>query len=136
MRLNTWLSKRGLWLAIGAIWLLSLVILSGTSKPGPDLNFEVPHIDKVLHFGYFFGGGIILTTYLLIAKGRDSSSKVRIVLPILILAVIGALDEYHQSFTPGRNGNDPFDWLADVAGATAGTLLSQITFRFLQGSMK
>ncbi|MEY3896711.1 MAG: hypothetical protein RLZZ214_2231 [Verrucomicrobiota bacterium] len=39
---------------------------------------------------------------------------------VVVVALIGALDEYHQSFTPGRSGNDPFDWLADLLGATAG----------------
>jgi VanZ family protein len=39
---------------------------------------------------------------------------------ILAIALIGGLDEYHQTFTPGRSGNDPYDWLADVLGAAAG----------------
>ena len=36
-------------------------------------------------------------------------------------AIIGALDEYHQTFTPGRSGNDPWDLLADTVGAAAGS---------------
>ena len=38
----------------------------------------------------------------------------------LVGSVIGRLDEYHQTFTPGRSGNDYGDWLADTLGAAAG----------------
>ena len=41
---------------------------------------------------------------------------------VLIVGVlIGRLDEYHQSFTPGRSGNDNGDWLADILGAATGS---------------
>ncbi|MGJ8643844.1 MAG: VanZ family protein [Luteolibacter sp.] len=90
----------------------------------PEGGPEIPHIDKVLHFGYFFGGGIILSTYVLLKKGVTASITIRFLIPLAVLASIGALDEYHQTFTPGRSGNDPFDWLADVLGAAAGIAIS------------
>ena len=39
---------------------------------------------------------------------------------IVVGFVIGRLDEYHQSFTPGRTGNDNGDWLADILGSIGG----------------
>ncbi len=90
----------------------------------PEGGPEIPNIDKVLHFGYFFGGGIIFTTYILLRNGTSSSFAVRVFLPLFIFAITGALDEYHQTFTPGRSGNDPFDWLADILGAFSGILLA------------
>lgn len=90
----------------------------------PEGGPEIPHLDKVMHFGYFFGGGILFTTWILLAKGPESKTAVRFLLPLAVFAIIGALDEYHQTFTPGRSGNDPFDWLADILGASAGILLA------------
>ncbi len=42
-------------------------------------------------------------------------------IPVIVVAVYGGLDEFHQSFTPGRSCS-VFDWLADVAGASLGSL--------------
>ncbi|MGJ8632461.1 MAG: VanZ family protein [Luteolibacter sp.] len=113
-----------LWLTTIILWAVTLYGLSARSKVFPPGGPQIPHLDKVLHFGYFFGGGIILATYFLLKKGTSAPLAFRVLIPVLILAIIGALDEYHQTFTPGRSGNDPFDWLADVLGATTGILLA------------
>ena len=114
------------WLSALFLWALTLFILSSFSKTLPDGGPEIPHIDKILHFGYFFGGGYMLATHQLLAKGIGQPFTRRILLPLAILAVVGALDEYHQTFTPGRSGNDPFDWLADVLGAATGILAANM----------
>ena len=46
-----------------------------------------------------------------------------IVTAVGIISLLGWLDEYHQSFTPGRSGKDILDWLADLTGATAGAFV-------------
>jgi VanZ family protein len=125
------LTRPPLWLAAIVVWVVTIYFLSSTSKTMPEGGFEIPHIDKILHFGYFFGGGIILTTYLLLLKGPGAPIRVRFIIPLLFFAAVGALDEYHQTFTPGRSGNDPFDWLADVLGAAAGILLAHRLHPFL-----
>lgn len=114
------ISSPSLWLTSFLCWVATLCFLSSVSKTMPEGGTEIPHIDKVLHFGYFFGGGIILSTYLLLKKRAGSSIAINSLIPLAVLAIIGALDEYHQTFTPGRSGNDPFDWLADVLGAAVG----------------
>jgi VanZ family protein len=113
------------------LWGATLFFLSATNKPLPDTGFEIPHIDKVLHFGYFFGGGIIIAIHILLKRGAEAHGFLRFALPVVILAVVGALDEYHQTFTPGRSGNDPFDWLADVLGASAGVVLASRIYPLL-----
>lgn len=40
---------------------------------------------------------------------------------ILIIAVYGAIDEFHQSFVPGRSSS-VFDWMFDVLGGIIGTI--------------
>ena len=53
----------------------------------------------------------------------------RFIATVILLALIGALDEWHQTSTLGRQGGDPFDWLADVAGSTFGAAFSTTLYR-------
>ncbi len=114
------------WLFSLFLWALTLFILSSFSKTLPDGGPEIPHLDKVLHFGYFSGGAFMLATYLLLKHGIAQPFARRMLLPLAIFAILGVLDEYHQTFTPGRSGNDPFDWLADLLGAATGILAANM----------
>jgi VanZ family protein len=113
-----------LWLAGFLCWAVALFVLSSLSKTMPEDGPEIPHLDKFVHFAYFMGGAVCFTTWILLRKGSGAPLRIRIVLPLILFAVIGMLDEYHQSFTPERSGNDPFDWLADLLGSFAGILLA------------
>ena len=102
-----------------ALWLGTLWWLSSRSVPVAKLpTFQLA--DKVAHFGYFFIGGVLLSISL-----RDVLPvwRQRALCVILASALIGAGDEFHQSFVPNRFGNDPWDWLADVFGGTAAALV-------------
>jgi VanZ family protein len=103
------------------LWTLSA---NSTLPSGPSFPLK----DKLLHCTYFCGGAFCL---LLALHGKRSSlpSWRALVIPaFLFTAIIGALDEFHQTFTPGRSGNDPWDWLADVTG---GVLAAWIVIRLL-----
>ena len=119
-----WLSSHRLWFAGFLIWVVALYLLSSMPKVLPESGPEIPHLDKVVHFGYFMGGAFILATGILLRKGTDTRPFFCIFLPALLFTVIGLLDEFHQTFTPGRSGNDPFDWLADILGSFTGILLA------------
>jgi len=109
-----------LWITCWVIWLVTLWFLS-EATPTPKNGPEIPHFDKIAHFGYFMGGAIFLSGFFSL-KNR-LSSKAILSVTTLTGAIVGALDEYHQTFTPGRTGNDPFDWLADFTGTIVGTLI-------------
>lgn len=82
----------------------------------------LPFADKVIHFGYFVGGGIFLG--LAFSLTFPLSPKSIIAAGILVLAMVAALDEWHQLYVPGRSGGDLADWAADVAGAVAGMVVA------------
>lgn len=101
------------WCAV-LVWAVVLWNLSAnpTLPSGPSFPLK----DKVLHCAWFGGGA---ACFLLALFGRAAvvpASRRLLSGGFLFTAIIGALDEYHQTFTPGRSGNDPWDWLADVTG--------------------
>lgn len=110
-------------------------MFSSFSRVG-DYSPPINHFDKIAHFGYFFGGSGLLCAYLFLRKpAAPVRWKSLITTAVIVMAIVGILDEYHQSFTPGRSGNDPFDWLADVLGGTVGALVFKRVHHLLkQGS--
>jgi len=99
------------------LWAGLLFLLSGIQSvpSGP----RVPHLDKVGHFIlYSVVGGTL-------AWGRWSwDSRLPHWIPLFAGYTYGALDEWHQSFVPGRSP-ELADWVADVLGVTVGyTLLT------------
>jgi VanZ family protein len=84
--------------------------------PEPDFAEPVVQVmwDKTVHF-LFFG---TIAFFLWIATSKRWPLAVWI-----FVAVIGALDETHQMFVPGRDP-DIRDWLADGLGAAAALIVA------------
>jgi VanZ family protein len=70
---------------------------------------------------YFAVGGALLA--LSFRLGRNWKRRRVIWTVLLAMAVIGALDEFHQLHTVNRSGADPFDWLADCVGGFLGAVV-------------
>lgn len=118
--------KSLLWWSGVIVWAAVLWVLSANASLPSGPSF--PLKDKLLHCMYFCGGACCL---LLALYGRASllpSGRTLLLCSFIFTATMGALDEYHQTFTPGRSGNDPWDWMADVSG---GVLAAWIVGRLL-----
>lgn len=110
-----------------ALWAAFILLL--TSIPGSDL----PHVsfmsfrdsDKLVH-GTMYAIFAFLAVRSLLRAGRPPIQAVLVV--VLGIAFFAALDEWHQQFIPGRS-MDVFDWLADISGATIGTLVAAMAPR-------
>jgi len=114
------------WLGFG-VWGLTLWVLSSLSPTNvPDSG--LPHFDKLLHFGYFLGGGVLLTVAV---KASFRLPTIGVVLLAgSVLTGVGVLDEWHQLHTPGRQGGDGLDLLADCLGAVVGISLGLVGYGF------
>lgn len=113
------------WIGLAA-WYGTLFILSSmASTDGPSV--EIPHLDKAVHFTYFAAGGFAFGMAMILgaSNARWSRGGRLLAASALVFLVLGAIDEYHQTWTPGRSGNDPGDLAADVLGAVAGTALAR-----------
>jgi VanZ family protein len=102
----------------GVLWWLS----SGVPEVPQALDFKLS--DKLLHFGYFFGGAGLLSAALFRWK-PDLHASTRILVVVIVVTLTGALDEYHQTFSPGRSGNDAADLTADFFGTIVGAFFFQ-----------
>ncbi len=114
---NPWL-----WLVLFLIWAGVLWYFSSKTDPVPPLP-DFPHQDKVQHFGYFFGGGGLLSAFLYCRSRGAPRWRRMLWICVAVIALVGLSDEIHQTMTPGRNGNDPLDWLADVLGGFCGAVI-------------
>ncbi len=110
------------WLGAFLTWFAVLWGLSSFTGPG-DFQPPIDHFDKIEHFGFFLGGTGLLCAWLFRRNPDRPNWRALIVTAVVVISLIGWLDEYHQSFTPGRSGNDFPDWLADFTGAIAGALI-------------
>lgn len=108
-----------MWWVLFGLWSAGVTALS--AMPGGTVNLPVfPHADKLAHFGMFFVGAFILAAAL--RQSFRWSPWVVVPAVIAVMAVLGAIDEWHQLFTPGRSGGDLGDWMADSLGGICGVL--------------
>ena len=106
-----WLIRRpALGLAGPRVWCATLWGLSSLHSAGPRID--------VHHIGWRF------------RLHADSPDWRRILgASLLAMALVGAVDEWHQCYTPGRSGGDPWDWTADVLGGAAGAWILRAIHR-------
>lgn len=94
---------------------------------GREIQQLAPSVwDKGAHFFAFAVGATILTVALRLTT--TWSWRKIFTVSVLALSLYGATDEYHQQFTPGRQGKNVDDWLADTIGALAGSALTLLIY--------
>lgn len=97
-----------------ALWAAVLFLLSELRGTSVSLPADT---DKLVH------GGLYLILGLSLAWGKATiGSGVPVVVLLLMGVGYGALDEWHQSFVPGRDVSVG-DWVADSIGVMLGLLL-------------
>ena len=109
------MSPRGrLYFAMLAGWVALTLTL--TSIPNPEFGPLFPGADKVAHFGFY---GVVGFLFVLWRRETGKGAAGAVVWAAIFAALLGAVDEFHQQWIPGRS-MEFFDWVADFAGGTAG----------------
>ncbi len=106
------------WAVAGAYAALIFGLSAQSGITAPDL---VPNFDKVCH-GIEYGG----FTGVLAAALTAGGSPFVLTRAALLATLYGVSDEYHQSFTPGRDSS-VWDVAADATGAV--TVVSLLALR-------
>ena len=99
-----------------------VLIFVGSSIPrlsGDDFGMP-PYADKAAHFLEY-----LILAFLFYRGVRGDGRRMGLHALFIVLGtglVIASIDEYHQSFIPGRDSNVG-DWIADMAGIATGALI-------------
>lgn len=111
-------------------WIVIIFVLCAMPKEDiPDPHLNIPHLDKVVHFGMFFILSLLLTYPL---ELHSSLSLKQIYLTAIGMSfAYGGLIEILQHYFFNRGG-DVWDLLADIAGGIAGCLCYPLAKRILR----
>lgn len=116
MRRRSFHLRPAFWWSAFALWFVVLYILSSSATPdlgGP----EIPDFDKFLHLAYFSAGGLCMALGLFLRSPQPAfTAPARFVIVLATISLIGVFDEWHQTFTAGRDGASVADWIADTLG--------------------
>lgn len=107
------LALRPLWTAIGRTGIALVVVLSLVPLPAPPIDIEQG--DKLGHVLVWF---LLTAWYAQLATTRSALAW-----RALAFALLGIALEWLQAATGWRQGNDPFDVLANLAGTACGYAL-------------
>ena len=112
------MTRGRLYFALLAGWVAMLITL--TSIPNPSFHASFLYLDKLAHFGFYCVAGFLCALWRR-ESGRALAGAT--LYAIAFVAFLGAVDEIHQQWIPGRS-MEFLDWIADASGGTAGALLS------------
>lgn len=110
------------------IWAIVIFVLC--SIPGDNIPqasmVQIPHFDKIVHFGLFFIMGIFLISEL---RYQTNLSRLGIaVIVFVLIAIYGGVIEFLQEHYFINRSGDFWDLCADAAGGVTSVFL----FPFLQ----
>ncbi len=114
------MTRERLYLAMLAVWVAFTLTL--TSIPNPEFGPTFPGADKLAHFGFYGVAGFL---FVLWRRANGTGAMAAVIWASIFAALLGAVDEFHQQWIPGRS-MEFLDWAADFAGGTAGGFCSAV----------
>ena len=103
-----------------SVWVALTLTL--TSIPNPRFGPLFSGADKVAHFGFYGVAGFLFGLW---RREIGTGATSAVILAAIFTALLGAVDEFHQQWIPGRS-MELLDWAADFAGGTAGGFCSAV----------
>lgn len=115
-------------LFLALLYSCIITILFFVSSKGMP-RISISHIDKVIHFGIFFGFTFLWLTFLYLRNNLELSTRTIIIFFIVTIVYGTLIEVFQEQFTSSRTF-DYFDILADALGSLTGILAFQKTKRF------
>jgi len=112
------LSRRRLYLTLLVAWVVLTFAL--TSIPHPGVHFPFRFADKAAHFWFYGVMGLLCALW---RRESGVPAKRAVLEGLLFTVAMGAVDEVHQYWIPGRS-MEFMDWMADATGGGFGACLS------------
>ena len=114
------MTRGRVYFALLAGWVALTLTL--TSIPNPDFGPMFPGEDKLAHFGFYGVAGFLCALW---RRETGKGVLAAVIWAAIFTALLGAADEFHQQWIPGRS-MELLDWAADFAGGTAGSICSVV----------
>lgn len=118
---NISLLKTSLWVII----IFILCSIPGNKIPSNPL-VNIPHFDKIVHFGIFFILGIFVMSSLNIPK-RTNKMRISLICMLIVFLYGGLIEVLQAYFFVNRSG-DFYDLIADILGG----LFAVLSFYYLK----
>jgi len=110
--------------------LWALLIFVGSSIPSRVFpTLKIFDIDKLIHVSIFFVFGILVYRSLAVPVIELSFRWSRAILAVAVVMVYGVIDEFHQSFVPGRTP-DVWDATSDMVGGMLAIFIVYLHYRW------
>ena len=119
------MTRGRLYFAMLAGWVALTLTL--TSIPDPEFGPSFPGADKLAHFVFY---GVMGFLFVLWRREIGTGSAAAVIWAAIFAALLGAVDEFHQQWIPGRS-MELLDWATDFAGGTAGGFCSAVAASML-----
>ena len=119
------MTRNRLYFSMLAAWVALTLTL--TSIPNLNIGPNFPWEDKVAHFGFYGVAGFL---FVLWRREIGKGAAVAVAWAAIFAALLGAVDEFHQQWIPGRS-MELLDWVMDFAGGTAGGFCSAVAASML-----
>jgi VanZ family protein len=103
------------------------LIFTLTSIPNPEFGSSFTGVDKLAHFIFY---GVMGFLFVLWRQEVGTGAAAAVLWAAIFAALLGAVDEYHQQWIPGRS-MEFLDWAMDFAGGTAGGFCSAVAASML-----
>ena len=119
------MTRGRLYFALLSGWVALTLTL--TSIPNPEFGPSFPWADKLAHFGFYGVAGFL---FVLWRRELGAGAAAAVAWAAIFAAFLGAVDEFHQQWIPGRS-MELLDWVADFAGGTTGGFCSAVAASIL-----
>lgn len=110
------------------IFILSSIPMDGESEHLKFLMELKPTVQNLLHIPLF---GLLAYLWLNALTKNGCPAKKKLIITIIITVSYGLLDEFHQTFVPGRHGS-----LIDILLNLVGILMGILFFSFYRSRKK
>jgi VanZ family protein len=100
------------------------------SSTEPDRFPAIAIDDRIAHFVEYAVLAVLVMFFLAAVTGLENRTMTKVIVSVAIAALIGMLDEWNQSFVPGRDSSWK-DVAFDVLGASFSSLLIAVLLRKL-----
>ena len=110
-------------------WMVAFTVLSLVSfEDNTSLNFDLPYFDKIVHFTFYFVGGILGMLYFWVLSPLPGRKLKTAFFLFIGLILYGIIIEVLQGTLTTHRSAEGMDILANSAGAFLGIMLIRVVF--------